>query len=129
LLTNVIIGAYGPKPQGVSLTKDNFTHLMSQNYIIKSFGQGNRTIASQTFSKMKSMLKIKNKKLGELIKPFTEEHTGQINIRHLKVFLFVTFILPPYEIENMIDYLDKDNDGFVSNQDIEKELEFAKGLL
>ena len=58
---------------------------------------------------MKNMLRIKNKKMADLAKPFSDETAGpkgvvnvDINIRNLKVFLFVTFVISPYEIENAI---------------------------
>lgn len=62
-----------------------------------------------------------------MIKPFYEEaHTGSINIRNMKAFLYVVFSLPDYEIENLIDYLDKDHNGFIPVKELEKEIEFAK---
>jgi hypothetical protein len=36
------------------------------------------------------------------------------------MFLFITFSLPVYEIENLIDYLDRDQNGFVGVLDIDK---------
>ena len=42
------------------------------------------------------------------------------------MFLFVTFSLSPYEIENLIDYLDKAHHGFVGVIDMEKELGFLR---
>ena len=94
-------------------------------YKVRSFGEGNATIASKTFSKIKSLLKMKKKSLAEVIKPFLDEgHV--INIRNMKAFLFVTFTLPDYEIENLIDLLDKDGNGFIPMQDIQKAVEFAK---
>jgi hypothetical protein len=36
------------------------------------------------------------------------------------MFLFITFSLPVYEIENLIDYLDRDQNGFVGVLDLDK---------
>lgn len=50
-----------------------------------------------------------------------------INIRSMKVFLMVVAgkgSLTSNEIENLIDYLDKDSDGFINFAEFAKELQF-----
>lgn len=38
------------------------------------------------------------------------------------MFLYMTFSLPVYDIENLIDYLDKDQNGFVGVTSLDKEI-------
>ena len=55
---------------------------------------------------------------------FKKEEQSIINIRNLKTFFYLGLALPPYDIENLIEYLDKDNNGFVGVNDLQKEIEF-----
>ena len=43
----------------------------------------------------------------------------------MKIFLFNNFNISTYEIENLIDFLDQDNNGFIPSQDFIKEVELA----
>ena len=51
-----------------------------------------------------------------LLRPYMDEETKSLTLRSLKVFLMVTLgrTVPPYEIENLADHLDKDGDGFIT---------------
>ena len=51
-----------------------------------------------------------------------------INIRSLKVFLMVEGDrgLSAYEVENLVDYLDKNRNGFVGVTDIDREMGYSK---
>jgi hypothetical protein len=44
----------------------------------------------------------------------------------MRIFLFAVFTLPVYDIENLIEYLDKDGNGFIPVQDVIKEVELSK---
>lgn len=58
--------------------------------------------------------------------PVTEQKF--INIRSLKVFLLVEGArgLSAYEVENLVDYLDKDKNGFVGLTDFDREIGFSQ---
>ena len=65
--------------------------------------------------------------IAEVVKPFCDEGVQRnINIRNLKILLFTNFTLSSYDIENLIDYLDKDSNGFVPSQDFVKEVVMAQ---
>ncbi len=38
------------------------------------------------------------------------------------MYLYMTFALPAYDIEGLIDYLDKDSNGFVGVTTLDKEI-------
>jgi hypothetical protein len=55
------------------------------------------------------------------------ENQKLINIRSLKVFLMVEGArgLSAYDVENLVDYLDKDRNGWVGITDLDRELGFS----
>jgi Ca2+-binding EF-hand superfamily protein len=61
------------------------------------------------------------------MRPYLDEQTKTMTLRSLKVFLMVNLgrTIPPYEIENLADYLDPDGDGFITWQEIERGLTFG----
>lgn len=92
---------------------------------------GNPTVAMRTLQRMKAVnnTKKQGKSLLDLIKPFLDEVAQQkknqqpvINIRNLKMFLFITYQLSQYEIENLIDFLDSDKNGFIGVLDVERQM-------
>eukprot|EP00347_Sterkiella_histriomuscorum_P001912 403370193 len=130
LLVAAINGIYGPHTNGV-LDKNNFINFLTRSFIVKSFAKGDEVVARKSLVKIREMTKVKrgNKTFMELITPFLDELAQQqknqqpvINIRNLKMFLFITYNLNQYEIENLIDFLDRDNNGFVGAIDIDKQL-------
>ena len=52
--------------------------------------------------------------------------TKVINIRSLKVFLLVQACrgISAHEVENLVEYLDRDGNGFVGLYDLEREINF-----
>lgn len=83
-------------------------------------------MAVETFKKLKNTLILKKKQMREMVEPFADEGVQRnINIRNMKIFLFNNFNISTYEIENLIDYLDQDNNGFIPSQDFIKEVELA----
>jgi len=50
-----------------------------------------------------------------------------INIRSMKVFLMVVAArgLSAFEVENLVEYLDRDHNGFIGINDLDKELSFS----
>ena len=46
----------------------------------------------------------------------------EINIRSLKYFVYAIANMQSYEVDNLVKYLDTDNDGFVSVVDLQSNL-------
>ena len=82
----------------------------------------NQSEAKATLTKVKSLLRLKQMQIvseieGTYQTPQERIHK-EINARSLKHFLFKCASLTPYEMENLVRYLDKDQDGFVKVVDI-----------
>lgn len=111
--------------------KDRFILNLLLDFVVKSMAAGNPTVAMRTLQRMKAVnnTKKQGKSLLDLVKPFLDEVAQQkknqqpvINIRNLKMFLFITYQLSQYEIENLIDFLDSDKNGFIGVLDVERQM-------
>lgn len=92
----------------------------------RTLGGGDVTQAKATFTKMKS--KIKAKHIGivsemEKIQSDNERASKEINIRSFKLMLQNVFVLSSFEAENLIQYLDTGNEGYITCMDIQKNLQ------
>ncbi|CDW86689.1 protein fantom [Stylonychia lemnae] len=129
LVINAINGFYAPEQSGV-LTKLNFTNFFYKDFVVKSFASGNDTIARQALIRIKSTNQGKGIDMRKAIQPFLDSmaqsidnQQAVINIRNLKMYLNCTYNLSTYDIENIIEYLDRDHNGFVGVLDFEKAVE------
>ena len=59
------------------------------------------------------------------LKAFDTEVTQSLSTRNLKICLYSTFKLTNYEIENLVAYLDKDRNGYVTIAEIEAAVKMA----
>lgn len=93
--------------------------------MVKSYGKGEKNVAAQTLKKIReSAMRVKKKPIRDIVAESFVKQVA-INIRNMKLFLFTNFTLSTYEIENLIDYLDHNSDGFVPAQDFITEVERA----
>lgn len=63
-----------------------------------------------------------------LDEPLTAQGTQKIiNIRSMKIFLMVVAGrgMSTFEVENLIEYLDLDHNGWIGLTDLDKELNFS----
>lgn len=93
------------------------------DYKIWSFGGGKAIEAKATFKKMQR--RLKNKSMAIALKDYDSEQNGVLSVRNLKQAFFTLFHLPSYDIENVLEYLDRDKDGFVAISEVENELRMA----
>ncbi len=62
--------------------------------------------------------------LEVMVRPFIDSVTKSMTMRSLKLFLTVSIgkCLSPYEIECLVDHLDTDRDGFITWDEISRQL-------
>lgn len=119
----------------VVLDKATFVDFLSQEHFVKKMDAGNSVIAKQTLSRVRLSLKAQGgqKTLDSIMAPYVDEalFPGQqqkvVNIRSLKVFLMVVAArgLSAFEVENLVEYLDHDHNGYVGLADFDKEIGFT----
>jgi len=126
----------GVKQGGVIvLDKATFVDFLSQEHFVKKMDAGNSVIAKQTLSRVRLSLKAQGgqKTLDSIMSPYVDEALlpGQqqkvVNIRSMKVFLMVVAArgLSAFEVENLVEYLDHDHNGFIGVADFDKEIGFT----
>jgi len=74
---------------------------------------------------MKRILGIKRKELISELEKYQsagEVSEKEINIRTFKHFAHIVFNLKPFEVDNLIEYLDTANDGFIKTLKIQQHL-------
>ena len=59
------------------------------------------------------------------LKAYDTEVTESISIRNFKIFLYAVFHLNNYDIENLVAYLDRDRNGYVTIKEIESAVKMA----
>mmetsp|Transcript_35317 Transcript_35317/g.34333 ORF Transcript_35317/g.34333 Transcript_35317/m.34333 type:complete len:118 (-) Transcript_35317:17-370(-) len=116
---------FGAQGHNGDLTKDNLNKLILFEFKPKTLGAGDAKDANESGKKIKQILQQKKKPLIDYAKRYLEPNK-QFNIRNMKVFLFASFAFSAYEIENLMEFLDKDNNGFISFQTLERFIQAAK---
>ena len=118
------------------IDKPTFIDFLSQEHFVKKMDAGNSVIAKQTLSRVRLSLKAQGggqKSLETIMAPYIDEalFPGQqqrvVNIRSMKVFLMVVAArgLSSFEVENLVEYLDHDHNGFIGVADFDKEVGFT----
>ena len=91
----------------------------------QSLGKGDQKQALETFAKIKNQLKSSGKELVSEFEKFQSEvevSGKEINLRSFKHMMEVVCSLSNYEFENMVEFLDTQNQGYLKLVDIETQV-------
>lgn len=96
------------------------------SFVHNSLGEGSRTIAAETFTKMKLALGQKIRKAATELPKY--QHGSEVTMKEISIMSFNKFArdtcqLTSYEAENIVHYLDYNNSGFLSLVELQSKLE------
>lgn len=107
------------------MTLDNLRKLFMTEFRHQSLGRGDKKLAIETFAKIKTQLKSSGKEIVSEFEKFQSEVevTGkEINLRSFKHMMHAVCSLSNYEFENIVEFLDGSNQGYLKIVDVQKQL-------
>jgi len=90
-----------------------------------SLGKGDQKQALDTFAKIKTQMKASGKEIVSEFEKFQSEvevSGKEINLRSFKHMMEVVCSLSNFEFENLVEYLDSQNSGYLKVVDIQRQI-------